>query len=146
MREIKFRGKRIDTGEWVSGHYHEIASTMACVNRQPSTHIITYQRFCDWGFNPNLQVEIDPKTLRQYTNKQDNLGNDLYEGDIVKYVLHITHGPHEEGTAEIFWDDFSCGFAIHRTGLWSFSELSHIEKIGNIYDNPELLNNTGTQE
>ena len=61
----KFRGKRVDNGEWVEGCYVEIASKMACIGRKPSRHFIVFQQFCDWGFDPNVQAEVDPSTVEQ---------------------------------------------------------------------------------
>lgn len=127
-REIVFRGKREDNGEWVYGFYAHLPSAGG------SAHII----FEPAG-NPdesNQTCFIDPSTLGQYTGMADKNGKKIFEGDIV-----VTP-----------WDGWSNGRVVHyengmfkagTTTLCSFVGLDspkyHCEIIGNIHDNPELL-------
>lgn len=129
MREILFRGKRVDNGEWVDGFYSPLK----------------LQNSWDIGYfiidDSLMTIEIDQKTVSQYTGLKDKNGTRIFEGDIVKYGGYI-------GSVEFSIEDvWSCGccndnfdgtgfIAKGRHGLMG---LSACEVIGNIYDNTELL-------
>lgn len=70
MREILFKGKRIDNGEWVEGYYYKISETTYCFKEDyerkpvPEHHYILQERMTDWGLpNQMVQIEIDPLTV-----------------------------------------------------------------------------------
>ncbi len=74
MREVLFRGKRIDNGEWVYGDlYHG-----------KEDNIFIEYWTVDKEYRP---YEVDPKTVGQYTGLDDCKDNKIFEGDIVKYQL-----------------------------------------------------------
>ena len=126
MREYKFRGKRIDNGEWVYGYYF-------IEERDIEDGII-------WRDIPQIQqrygdhfqyFDVDLATVGQYTGLHDKNGREIYEGDIVKDC--------DTGTIKtVLWHK-SCFVLRDTKGFyqWTYYENEH-EVIGNIYDNPEL--------
>ncbi len=142
MREILFRGKRVDNGEWVYGVF--IPDCLESLHGQD----------CHWGFIKtyrlegkyenvkNETVEVDRETVGQYTGKTDKNGKKIFEGDIVEFTDKYTGG---KGRAEIVFEAFKWKYSGCYYGgnpiVWlCIDDLSiKFEVIGNIYDNPELL-------
>lgn len=159
MREILFRGKRLDNGEWVEGYYCKHDTVMTCFSTDnPKTqHLIVSDGFCDWGFEPPLQgIAVDPATVGQYTGLQDKNGRRIFEGDIV--CIERAEWAFDGMTAEyrteqgiIAYDDWGMvGLITHKwDGLPVWSDFFHVcgltdrvhnwsfEVIGNIHDTPE---------
>ena len=71
MREIKFRGKRLDNGEWVYGHYIKVTPY-----KDVDGHRICTQDTWD-------MIPVDPASLGQFTGLRDKNGREIYEGDIL---------------------------------------------------------------
>ena len=153
MREILFRGKRLDNGEWVYGSFlhveHEDGSfTTAIFHKKDS----------------GGDAEVFPPTVGQYTGLKDKNGKRIFEGDIVRYTFDSPDDPTatENGlkvrTGRIFWSDWRASFAV-TAGINGSASLNNdvaryvrgrqiyeyvrgantVEVIGNIHDNPELL-------
>lgn len=133
MREILFKAKRIDTGEWVEGYYQK-----RHVSGGKIRHFIFWSKsHYYYGY-----VVIDPETLCQYTGLKDRDGNRIWENDIVrnksKWGDWTGTVVFENGSFVIKWKQYNkyCG-----TGISSFAEdISNAkERLGNIFDNTELL-------
>lgn len=128
MREIKFRGKCLDNGEWVYGDLHI---------RTPFPHIHSE---IDYG-----KVNVDPHTVGQFTGLHDKNGKEIYEGDVVKQTWggpHFVNGVLYDCYGRIGDIRYECDLiGVHtKEGMYRIvgCGLSNTV-IGNIHDNPELL-------
>lgn len=132
MREILFRGKRLDNGEWVQGYYDRWRENIYITENYHNTSMRT--RFA-----------VDPATVGQFTGFTVN-GTKVFEGDIISvFDVNETHGV-TEFIGEVFMDSGSwlvsqsktCDWYLHylRDGRHSLDE---VKVIGNIHDNPELI-------
>ena len=128
---FKFRAKDLKTNEWVYGGYDR------CEN---DYYIFKAEAICiepDVNYSENVIVNIpvDPKTVGQSTGLKDKNGKLIFEGNVVRYRKHI-------GTIE--WRDG--GFLIRFGDMIATAYITdcdlknHCEIIGNIHENPELLN------
>ena len=117
MREILFRGKRPENGEWVYGYYVHISS-----GNSRTEYIIPYYASALYGF------QVYPDTVGQYTGMTDKNGKRIFEGDVISFHNGIPN-------VVIFEN---CGFVLKNTEN-SASFQRQFEVIGNITDNPELL-------
>ena len=131
MREILFRGKRIDNGEWVEGNLFVPDKVDF---RKPPTEILM-------GTNiVRISYEVDPETVGQYTGLKDKNGKRVFEGDICQ---HEKTGR----TISVSWHGTMAGYVwskrIEDSHLFDFGELFRVHDkyavIGNIHDNPEML-------
>lgn len=128
-REIKFRGKRLDNGEWVVGSYIE-----AELNNGIAHEIIPYRR-------GEPVVEVDPDTVGEYTGIKDVNGVEIYEGDRVEYITDIINSiPFKDRGIVEYKSDIAMFILNVEVDTIPLSYCRRgIDVIGNIHDNPELL-------
>lgn len=133
MREILFRGKRIDNGELVEGGIvHQTDFYGDSVDR----YFIIDGTDTDDNIGPAYRVH--PDTVGQFTGLTDKNGKKIFEGDFVVVPLS---GKSAKGIVEYFKTDI-CGFVVITQPQYSNYVLQKnyvYEVIGNIHDNPELL-------
>lgn len=130
MREILFRGKRVDNGEWAYGDLLTCDDEMEIYSE---SH----------GENGGWVI---PETVGEYTGLTDKNGVKIFEGDIIKSttsgtIAKVGYYP-EEGAFTVLFNAGS-GYCVEYLGD---IYMSTIEIIGNIYDNPELIKDGGTNE
>lgn len=145
MREILFKAKRIDNGEWVEGCL--VTRKYYGTDKVFEAHIVidAYEQFgiMNFGGQPVLIspvtkddfeegcFRVDTNTICQYTGLTDKNGNKIWENDIMKFV----------------WGGKECIDVIeYQEPIFTYSNnfrwsLYEDEVIGNIFDNPELLEN-----
>lgn len=151
MREILFKGKRIDNGEWVVGQY---VNTCYPGNGKETGHFIVVY--------PNEYHEIYTSTLCQFTGLCDKNGKKIWENDIL-----MCHGNSEDLVKTVFGEfgvrNIETGTIVDKVVGWHYEiiptdaisrcepfcwsmpltedyiERCEMEVVGNIFDNPELL-------
>ena len=144
MRKILFRGKRTDNGEWVCGYYVLRKRPYFKDKGANFEHIICDNLVID-DFNDKQFVDtipiiysVDPETVGQYTGLTDMNGNKIFEGDIV--ISNYIDYEDERGVVQ--WDSDIAKFIItFSTFTIDFDNVygRELEIVGNIYDNPEMM-------
>lgn len=146
MREILFRGKRIDDGDWATGGIWIEEGVVFIVGKTryyPDTRDWDTMEY--YETHPHYvtnKIRIDQETIGQYTGFKDKNGKKIFEGDILKCTLCGEHRSvvFDEHYGEFEFDnrdpvenpDGSCLCCDHDV----------YEIIGNVHDNPELLGGT----
>ena len=130
MREILFRGKRADNGEWVQG---DLLQNVDCLKIREQEKDIKHIA---------KSFVVLPETIGQYTGLTDKNGKKIFEGDIVKAQDDVFGSPFCDGiTGKVVYEETA--FFIEpkdpMESQWLFNECAVYEVIGNIHDNPELL-------
>lgn len=129
LRRIDFRGKSIETNEWLHGdliHSSDMKRCAILVNDKSS----------------HDECDVNPYTIGQYTGLNDKNGKEIYEGDIILYAGLIQH--------EVVYRHGAFGYLLDEYGFvslagntnFTFNPLNRSEEhevIGNIHDNPELI-------
>ena len=142
MREILFKAKRIDNGEWVEGYL-----VKACQNTYPNGYEIidkngiNYDELDCW--HPSFtSYEVDEKTICQYTGLVDKNGNKIWENDICSTDIKRPYAIVEFRNG-CFMYNLNDGAEDYYDIMMPTEPLvdsdKYTEVIGNIFDNPELL-------
>ncbi len=119
MREIKFRGKRVDNGEWVEGFYFESFTGIPYI-MVLHDHILKMTEY----------YQVVCATVGQYTGLKDAYGTEIYEGDIIRI------GTDEQYHIE-FWDKFWNAYVLvdnHGVYQGLLSDTDVVEIMGNIHE------------
>lgn len=134
MREILFRGKNL-LGKWIEG---DLLQYLGCEKK----HIVRHSTGAGGQ-------EVIPSTIGEYTGLKDKNGKRIFEGDIVTYEDAVAdfEGYHDDvflncGEVGIStWDGiyFTNRQTVDMSDLYESETMVDCEIIGNIYDNPELL-------
>lgn len=158
-REILFRGKRMDNGEWAYGSF--IPDLLEVFQEKtPEGNWLG-----DWGFikpfgktkEERLMVEVERDSVGQYTGLTDKNGVKIFEGDIIK--SHYANAPNSDFTEYVVFhngrfsatNDNAHWWTMLADGVRHLSQdksayMEWCEVIGNIHDNPELLNDGRPKE
>lgn len=163
MREILFRGKRLDTGEWVEGSFLRDGEAHRFVEQEglplsdcyivPKTEWDNVRTYLTQGILLNtIAYHVDPATVGQFTGLTDKNGNKIFEGDIIK--THYANALKADFIEEVvfhngrfcalyqkdgckMWQSLADGVPHHPMDRLAYMECCEV--IGNIHDNPELL-------
>ena len=141
MREILFRGK-MDNGEWVYGSF--------CMDALEQFNglcgIDGFIRLYDKGKGKMQTYEVDRETVGQYTGLMDKNGKRIFEGDIVAQNWYDYDEPRDDSFGKVVFCEYDCSFSVMDVNKDGFMPLGRcgsyhweVEVIGNVHDNPELL-------
>lgn len=135
MREIKFRGKRLDNGEWLYGNLVELRNPFN-PNDAPACFIMPKEVNIAAPDSIAEQEVVDPDTIGQFTGLLDKHGKEIYEGDLVDFDNYLQGRSHIEFSSGCFRVE-----SRNYTTTLTYHVSLHTHIIGNIHDNPELLSN-----
>ena len=131
-----FRAKRIDNGGWVTGYIARYGHT----GKEKYYIIPSYA-------SDLYAIEVDPSTICRCTGLKDNNGKLIWENDIVGFwdTYSTENGQSEmDCIGKVVWDDETISFQVtNRLSSESYEVLDECSVIGNIFDNPELLESEG---
>lgn len=129
MREILFRGKRVDNGEWIEGSFVKM-DDIRCM-------IVTHSS----GGAVSFGNQVDPKTVGQFTGLTDKNGKKIFEGDILQGTIVSRWAKNVIRCEVVYSNDGFISVNRTRNSDWVHKVrfAKDVKVIGNIHDNPELL-------
>ena len=124
-REIKFKAKRLDNGEWCKGYfYEENGNTYIIENRQKESML-----------NRNVTHQVDPSTVCQFTGMKDCEGKEIWEGDVVEREIYDLFKGSAKVKAVIEYLDGA--FVAITDGIPYSLYFKYIKVVGNKFDKEE---------
>ena len=130
MREILFKAKRVDNGEWIEGGF--------CQSSNGRTFLAGVSKY---GYIDGL--EVVPETICQYTGFNDYHDNKIWENDLIECKEFSNGYLIKHFLSQVEWDDTGTGFAFKDSKHgWAFMDslaVYECEVIGNVFDNPKLM-------
>ena len=127
-REILFRGKRADNGEWIYGY---LIGNNVIVGEVVD--------FDEEYFNTEFWYKVNPETVNQFTGITDKNGIKVFEADVVKHKFRRVWSEQEHTSIVVWNDNFMCYYLFDGASYIRMREDVIYEVIGNAYDNPELI-------
>lgn len=142
MREILFRGKRVDNGEWVFG---DLIRNLIYDGREKEMRIGDIYFEHNGDIHGTAVYKVVPETVGQFTGFTDKNGKKIFEGDIVKELSSHWKTPlkTEINIYEVVCEYLGSLHLIRKTEYGENStplyRRSVVEVIGNIYDSPKIF-------
>ena len=139
MREILFRGKNTDNGKW------EYGSLLSPDEFNENPHIVYIDYLNEYGEIGEISAPVIPETIGQYTGLTDKNGVRIFEGDICRFKrfndIHVGEIVFNVTTASFVmrYQSIVGAYGEKATQKMLLSVCDDIEVIGNIHDNPELM-------
>lgn len=136
MRQIKFRGKDIETGEWIYG------SLVQPIGQNPRVYV---QDVKTEGVVSFFAYDVEESTVGQYVGWQDKNEVDIYEGDVLYFTIFDDNDHDTQHKGVVNYDISTCYVECSEDEAydldWVAAQDCEIEVIGNIHDNPKILKN-----
>ena len=128
MREVLYRGKRTDNGEWVEGVFCPPCNI--CFDEIGRDDVLDQDGVPVWH-----DYEVDPETVGQFFGLTDRNGRKIFEGDIIRHQLTVDYSE----VGRVFFDEDQCTFMrTPRHTLLDRHCQKNYEVIGNIHDDLKL--------